>query len=123
MVDGTLENWIEINLNADFGVRDEILLRVLRPHVQRLKKEGILLTYHFFREPELRFRVRLNSKRAKETELKAISRIADSLMKKKLVSSWHFGNHGEQNREYTGEEDRYGVNGMEDRSGLLRQRG
>jgi hypothetical protein len=106
-----LEQWIEINPNADLAVQDEILLEVLRPYVQRLKKEGILLTYHFFREPEIRFRVRLNSKRAKETELKTISKTADSFVKKKLVSSWYFGNHGKKCQEYIGEEDRYGVNG------------
>lgn len=105
------EHWIEINLIADLGVQDEILLEVLRPYVQRLQENGMLSTYHFFREPELRFRIRLNSKRAKEAELKVVAKMADSLTKKRLVSSWYFGNHGEKGRECVGEEDRYGVNG------------
>jgi hypothetical protein len=105
------EHWIEINLEADLKLQNDILLEVLHPYVQRLRREGKLSTFHYFREPELRFRVRLNSKRAKQSELKVVAKMADSLVKKGLVSSWHFGNHGEEGQEYVGEEDRYGVNG------------
>ena len=49
-----MEHWVEINLDADFSVQDGILLDTLRPHVRRLEKEGELVTYHYFREPEIR---------------------------------------------------------------------
>jgi len=106
-----MEHWIEINMSTDVAVQDEILLDVLRPHLRQLDRHGELVTYHFFREPEIRFRERLKTARARAKELKTISRIADSLVRRKLVSEWHFGNHGEKGTDYTGEEDRYGENG------------
>ncbi len=69
------------------------------------------MTYHFFREPEIRFRVRLTSAKTEAAERKALFRIADSLKRKKLVAEWHFGNHGEKGVIYRGERDRYGKNG------------
>lgn len=106
-----MEHWVEINLDAEVGVQDGILLDVLRPHVRRLEMRRGILSFHYFREPEIRFRVRLKDARARKKEMKSLSRIADTLVKKKFVSEWHFGNHGEAGADYTGEEDRYGVNG------------
>jgi hypothetical protein len=108
-----MEHWIEINLNAALADQDAILLDVLRPHVERLKRTGELVTWHYFREPEIRFRVRLRTKAARREQANAISRLADSLKKRRVVSEWHFGNHGEAGKEYTGEEDRYGKNGWQ----------
>jgi lantibiotic biosynthesis dehydratase-like protein len=106
-----MEYWIEINLNAEVASQDGILLDVLRPYVRRLERKGELLSFHYFREPEIRFRVRLKSGRTQLREKKNLTRIAESLVKKRLVSEWHFGNHGEKGVAYSGEEDRYGVNG------------
>lgn len=106
-----MEHWIEVNLGAAVEDQDAILLDVLRPHVERLKRTGELITWHYFREPEIRFRMRLRSKAAYRRQTIAISRLADSLKERGVVSEWHFGNHGEAGKEYTGEEDRYGKNG------------
>ncbi|MDE1852353.1 MAG: hypothetical protein KGI38_01265 [Thaumarchaeota archaeon] len=105
-----MEHWVEINLEGELAAQDGILLDVLRAYVRGLEREGQLVTYHYFREPEIRFRVRMKTKGAKKKQRLAISRIADSLLKKELVTAWHFGNHGEEG-EYVGEEDRYGENG------------
>jgi hypothetical protein len=106
-----MEYWTEINLFADVGVQDEILLRVLWPYVGRLRKGGVLLSFHFFREPEIRFRLRLKNERERSAQTKAQERIANRLQKQGLISRWRFGNHGEEGKPYTGEEDRYGKNG------------
>ncbi len=106
-----MEHWIEINLDADLGVQNDILLDYLRPYISKLKKKGTLLAWHYFREPQVRFRLRLDSARAKRSETKAVRVMADSLIKQGLVSEWYFGNHGEKGKVYTGEEDRYGRNG------------
>ncbi len=53
---------------AELEDQENVLLRVLKPYVEKLKKSGTLVTFHFFREPEIRFRVRLNSKKAKARE-------------------------------------------------------
>ena len=106
-----MEHWIEINLDAEVSAQDGILLDILRPHVRRMRRSGVVLGYHYFREPEIRFRVRLVSHREKTKEVARLSRLADSMVRKKLVSSWHFGSHGEEGAEYHGEEDRYGRNG------------
>jgi hypothetical protein len=106
-----MEFWIEANLHCDLEAQSHVLLDVLRPYVERLKKSGRLVTWHFFREPEIRFRVRLKDRKTKTAESRAVASMADSLVKQKLVSSWHFGNHGEGGKEYSGEEDRYGRNG------------
>ena len=106
-----MEHWVEINLAAEAADQDEILLDVLKPYVKRLEKKGKLVTYHYFREPEIRFRVRTKTEAEKERQVAALSLIADALVKKGLVSGWHFGGHGEDGKAYTGEEDRYGKNG------------
>ena len=115
-----MEHWVEINLDADVAAQDRILLDVLRPHVRRLERRGDLLTYHYFREPEIRFRVRLRSAGAKAREGRVLARMADSLVKRRLASGWHFGNHGEKGVEYTGEEDRYGKKGWRVAQGYFR---
>jgi hypothetical protein len=106
-----MEHWVEINFDAALAKQDGILLDVLRPYLRRLERKGELVTWHYFREPEIRFRVRLRSRAEKERQEADLSRIAGSLAKKGLVSEWHFGNHGEKGKVYTGEEDRYGKNG------------
>jgi len=110
---GRMEHWVEVNLVVDFADQDKVLLDVLAPYVERLRRRGTLVSFHFFREPEIRFRVRLNSARAKASERRAIAAMASSLQKRGLVSTWHFGNHGERGRMYSGEEDRYGKNGWQ----------
>ncbi len=96
---------------AELKDQNGILLHVLRPYVEKLKKSGTILTWHYFREPEIRFRIRLKDKRAKARETKVVSSLVGSLLKKGLISEWHFGNHGEVGKPYVGEEDRYGKNG------------
>jgi hypothetical protein len=116
-----MEHWVEINLNADVKVQDQILLDVLSPYVRRLEKKGELLSFHYFREPEIRFRVKLRGTRARKREMANLSRIADQLIRRKLISEWHFGSHGEEGVEYVGEEDRYGVNGWKVTQDYIRQ--
>lgn len=106
-----MEHWIEVNLDAAVPVQDGILLDVLRPYVRRLEEKGELVSWHYFREPEIRFRVRLKSRAAKSKQAQVVSKLADSLRRKKLVSEWHFGNHGEEGTVYAGEVDRYGEHG------------
>ncbi|MDV3244372.1 MAG: hypothetical protein LYZ66_04260 [Nitrososphaerales archaeon] len=108
-----MEHWIEINLDADLGVQNDILLDCLRPYILRLKKKGTLLSWHYFREPQVRFRVRLASALAERSEKKAVRAIADALMEQGLVSEWWFGAHGEKGKRYEGEAERYGRNGWE----------
>lgn len=106
-----MEYWIEINLFADLRDQDEILLDVLWPHVRKLEESGKLASFHYFREPEIRFRVRLVSREAKERERKALAALAQSLRRRDLIWKWRFGIHGRAGKMYSGEEDRYGKNG------------
>ena len=95
-----MEHWIEINLNAEPATQDGILLDVLQPYVRRLEKRREIITYHYFREPEIRFRIRLKSGASKRREALALSKLADSLVRKGMVSEWHFGKHGQEGIEY-----------------------
>lgn len=106
-----MEHWVEVNLYGDERVQDDILLHVLKPHVESLKRKAVLVTWHFFREPEIRFRVRLRNRSAKLEETKTLALLADSLRERGVISKWHFGNHGEKGQLFVGEEDRYGRNG------------
>jgi len=106
-----LEYWIEINLLAKRRIQDEILLDILKPHVEKLQNKGVLVTWHFFREPEIRVRVRLRNESSRAKEIEALAKLANSLQKRRLISDWHFGNHGAKGLNYAGEEDRYGCNG------------
>ena len=62
-----MEHWIEVNLHAPLRVQDGILLDSLLPYVKRLRARGELVGFHFFREPEIRFRVRLWTARVKRS--------------------------------------------------------
>jgi hypothetical protein len=106
-----LEHWIEINLQAELRDQDRILLDELLPYARSLERKGTLVTFHYFREPEIRFRVRMKTARGKAKERKRIELIARKLVSQGLVSEWHFGEHGESGKEYEGEEDRYGKRG------------
>ncbi len=106
-----MEHWIEVNLFAAEKDQDRVILDFLIPYVERAKRKGALVSFHYFREPEIRFRVRLTSRRAKLAETKAVGAMAATLQRRGLVSKWHFGNHGEPGKEYVGEEDRYGKRG------------
>ncbi len=106
-----MEHWIEVNLFAERKDQDRILLDVLYPYVGRLKKRGTLLSFHYFREPEIRFRLKLRTKKAREEEMRGVAALARSLQRRGLVSRWHFGNHGEPGESYVGESDRYGERG------------
>jgi len=107
------EHWIEINMSANLADQDNILLERLRPYVRRLERRKEMVSFHYFREPEIRFRVRLKDKRTKEKQKKAVGALAGRLVKDGIVSEWHFGNHGEPGREYVGEDDRYGERGWQ----------
>jgi hypothetical protein len=108
---GRTEFWMEVNLFGEPRFQDQVLLHVLKPYVERVRAKGTLVTWHYFREPEIRFRMRLTGSKAKAEETEAIASVADSLVERKLITRWHHGNHGEKGRVYAGEEDRYGRNG------------
>jgi hypothetical protein len=105
------EYWVEINLSAKLEMQDAILLDRLQPYVMKLAADGKLVSFHYFREPEIRFRIRLKDERTKTRQKESLAKLANSLLKEGLVPEWHFGNHGEPGREYVGETDRYGVHG------------
>ena len=106
-----MEHWIEVNLSADLKDQSGILLDSILPYVRRLERRRALVTYHYFREPEIRFRIRLRSLKEKKAQERALATMAQSLKRKGLVNEWHFGRHGERGKPYSGEEDRYGRNG------------
>lgn len=106
-----MEHWVEINLFAEMQTQDRILIDVLWPYVRRLRKRGALVTYHYFREPEIRFRIRVRTERERRAQAATLERIAKKLSKEGAITAWRFGNHGEEGKPYVGEEDRYGRNG------------
>jgi hypothetical protein len=106
-----MEYWTEINLFADSAAQNEILLDVLWPYVRKLRKSGVLASFHYFREPEIRFRVRLKTERERRVQLGVQERMAKRLRERGLIRSWKFGSHGVEGEPYSGEEDRYGKNG------------
>lgn len=105
-----MEYWVEINLFAKLQVQNRILLDVLWPYVKGLRKRGALVSYHYFREPEIRFRVRVKTDKERQAQAKALEKIARRLKEEGSISKWTFGNHGEKGT-YEGEMDRYGRNG------------
>ena len=106
-----MEHWVEVNLFGPRKFQDEILLITLRPYARRLDRRGVLLTFHYFREPEIRFRVRLKSSGEMRRQAAAIAAIARTLEGKGMLSKWSFGSHGQEGVAYVGEEDRYGKMG------------
>jgi hypothetical protein len=106
-----VEHWAEVNLDVPGEDQDRVLLDYLWPFAKRLDREGALVTFHYFREPEIRFRVRLRTRRRRDEEVKALAALARRLGGEGLLREWHFGDHGRKGRAYVGEEDRYGKHG------------
>jgi hypothetical protein len=100
----TKEFWIEVNIDTPVEKQDELLLESLVPFLDTY--EGIWLTWHFFREPELRFRIRAKDKLALSMMKRSLTKGLDGLGLK-----WWYGRHGVKGKQYYGEEDRYGKYG------------
>jgi Lantibiotic biosynthesis dehydratase C-term len=106
-----MEHWVEVNLFGRLRDQDTILLDHLLPHVEELRRKRELVTFHFFREPEIRFRERLSTDHVASREKEEVAKIARGLVSKGLATRWHFGSHGTRGVPYKGEEDRYGKEG------------
>jgi len=106
-----MEHWTELNLFADPSAQNEILLGVLWPYVRKLRKSGTLVSFHYFREPEIRFRVRVKTGKERRVQMGVQGKLAERLRERGLIRGWKFGSHGVEGETYSGEEDRYGKNG------------
>jgi hypothetical protein len=58
-----MDEWMEANIFVHEGKQNEILLRFIKPLVQKLRSEFKIAAYHFLHEPdnEIRFRVLTSS--------------------------------------------------------------
>ena len=99
------ETWVVVLIYPKKPQYDvNILLDFIKPTVEELENQDLLMTFHFFFEPEIHFRVR-PKKDDQVSQIKSI--IKNKLTKvQKLVKKTDFS-------RYTGEESDYGIEGWE----------
>lgn len=103
------EWWIEkeiIPKNQNWALNDEILLQLYKKLLS--DKQQRIVSWHFFREPPLRFRIQLNDKENRDKVAKELNSFLDST---NLVEMHYFANHGKKvenlDEGYNGERETY----------------
>lgn len=103
------EWWIEIEItpkNKNWGLNDNILLSLFNNFLEK-KRENIK-SWHFFREPTLRFRIELKDKETRDEIADKVKKFLDS---NNLVEDYFFAKHGEKidnlDEGYEGESKQY----------------
>jgi len=103
------EWWIEVEITCIDGkqeTNDEILLLLYEKFLQ--DRRDYIESWHFFREPTLRFRIELTDNRNRNTLAAEIKDFLDSV---DLVKEHYFARHGQRienfSQGYAGEQDQY----------------
>jgi hypothetical protein len=106
---GVNEWWIEIEIiprDRNWKQNDEILL-ALHKEILSSERQNIK-SWHFFREPTLRFRIELTDKENRDRVAKKLRNLLDSI---ELVEQHFFANHGQRvenlDEGYKGERETY----------------
>jgi hypothetical protein len=104
-----IEWWIEVEITPKGGeqeVNDNILLLLYDEFLSH-KRENIT-SWHFFREPTLRFRIELTDKETRDNVAVELETFLDSI---ELVEDHYFAKHGQRignlDDGYSGEFDQY----------------
>lgn len=104
-------NWIEVSIfqkDLRQDILEDIVMVLYNEIIYPYKIEGMIESWHFFREPELRFRIELKSEENKEKAKKDLADNLERIKNKGLITKWYFSRHGREGEEYNGEEDFYG---------------
>jgi hypothetical protein len=98
--------WLELNVQVQDDKFNDLLKSFVKPLITKLYIENILTSWHFFREPQLCLRLRIN--KADENYVKDIIKgyLKDS-------NDWYYGAFCEKDKEYINEEPLYGKDAME----------
>lgn len=101
----TSPKWVEVNIHlADPSRTDEALVGFVAPFVENCKSEGLIQSWHFFREPEIRLRFM-----GEEAKIDGLRKTLDASLTdlekshSDLYEKHVFGAHGIAGQEYVGE--------------------
>jgi thiopeptide-type bacteriocin biosynthesis protein len=99
-----MNEWMEANIYVHEGKQNEILLRFIKPLVEKLRSEFKITAYHFLHEPdnEIRFRVLTNSDNI-EKVIGLINNAKGMLQVRDIKYPEH---------PYAGEKDAFGEDGL-----------
>lgn len=105
------ENWIEINITLrNRNDTEAFLVSFIKPLVEQWESEKRIMTFHYFLEPNIRFRVRAVDEISKDY---CRSGLENELKFNNLVEKFEFGCHGDPAAQYEGEQEQYGVIGWQ----------
>jgi len=105
MVQTLTETWVVVLIYPkNPQLRFNVLLDFIRPTVEELEKQDLMITFHFFFEPEIHFRIRPKE----ENQVDQIEAIIKTNLSKiqGLIEKADFS-------RYTGEEPDYGIEGWQ----------
>ena len=105
------EHWIEVNIVlGNYDDVETFLVSFIKPLVEKWESEKRILTFHYFLEPDIRFRVRAIDELSKDY---CRAGLENRLKSHNLVEKFEFGRHGDPAAQYEGEQELYGVIGWE----------
>jgi hypothetical protein len=114
-MDNIVYKWLELNIVlTDESKFNQVLKELVAPYIKRLYKASTFKTWHYFREPNLRWRIC-----GEEYCINFAKKMLDELLSKyertkpKIYKSHFFGEHGVIGKEYHGEQELYGNDAWE----------
>ena len=105
-----MDKWLELVITPnDFSKINRILSDLVKPYIDRLYKDKIHFSWHFFREPELRWRISSLDEKIESIKIELDTKLTElERIEPKIYLKHFFGNHGEPNSCYHGEQEFYG---------------
>jgi hypothetical protein len=102
------ESWLEVNL-VPTDLHDESLLTGLVDGLVHDALRGEVETWFFFREPELRLRLRWSDAARAEPCGETVAAALDAAVRDGTVVEWYEAAHGRRGERYEGEAEMYGA--------------
>ena len=103
-----MELWTEVNLFPAEAAEESLLTGVIGGLVHQTFR-GELETWFFFREPELRLRLRWSDPGRAEDCRSTLTRALDEAVRRGELVEWYEGAHGRRGERYEGEAEMYGA--------------
>ncbi len=103
-----MELWTEVNLVPAETEEESVLTGVIGGLVHETFR-GELETWFFFREPELRLRLRWSDPARAEDCRSKLTLVLDEAVRRGELAEWYEGAHGRRGERYEGEAEMYGA--------------
>jgi hypothetical protein len=114
VIDNKEIKWVELNIIlTDYTKFNDVLKKLVVPYINKFKETGKLLSWHFFREPHLCWRILSDALSINDFKLN-IDKLLNVLEKEKpeIYKNHYYGAFCQEGKEYIDESELYGKDAM-----------